>query len=95
MNFEISNTLFLSYSSSKIINFCYRFPDMFPDVEIVRSIQTELDSVIQEGVANIVQLLRNAETGSGTASTSDTQVKGAASVKLKNNVTGEDKGTGN
>jgi len=70
----------------------YRFPDMFPDVEIVRSIQTELDSVIQEGVANIVQLLRNAETGSGTASTSDTQVKGAASVKLKNNVTGEDKG---
>ena len=27
----------------------YRFPDMFPDVEIVRSIQLELDSVIQEG----------------------------------------------
>ena len=68
---------------------------MFPDVEIVRSIQTELDSVIQEGVANIVQLLRNAETGGGTTSASDTQLKGAASIKLKNNVTGEDKGTGN
>ena len=27
----------------------YRFPDLFPDVEIVRSIQLELDSVIQEG----------------------------------------------
>lgn len=41
----------------------YRFPDMFPDVQVVRSIQLEIDSVIQEGVANIVQLLRNAEAG--------------------------------
>ncbi len=36
---------------------------MFPDVGTVRSVQTELDTVIEEGVANIVQLLRNAETG--------------------------------
>ena len=27
----------------------YRFPDMFPDTEIVRSIQSELDGVIEEG----------------------------------------------
>ena len=27
----------------------YRFPDMFPDTEIVRSIQSELDDVIEEG----------------------------------------------
>lgn len=36
---------------------------MFPDVELVRSVQTELDMVIEEGVANIVQLLRNADSG--------------------------------
>merc|ERR1711872_439086 len=33
----------------------YRFPDMFPDVQI------ELDKVIEEGVINIVQLLKNNE----------------------------------
>ena len=41
----------------------YRFQDMFPDVEIVRSVQTELDHVIEDGVANIVQLLKNADSG--------------------------------
>ena len=42
---------------------------MFPDQEIVRSVQAELDTAIEEGVANIVQLLRNSESGvsSGTA----------------------------
>merc|ERR1719278_1300428 len=34
----------------------YRFPDMFPDVELVRSVQNELDEVIQDGIVNIVQL---------------------------------------
>ena len=41
----------------------YRFPDMFPDVELVRSVENELDNVIEDGVENIVQLLRNAESG--------------------------------
>ena len=36
---------------------------MFHDVELVRSVQVELDEVIQNGVANIVQLLRNADSG--------------------------------
>lgn len=40
----------------------YRFEDMFPDVDIVRQVQVELDSVIEEGVSNIVMLLKNAET---------------------------------
>lgn len=40
----------------------YRFPDMFPDVELVRSVQLELDKVIEDGVANIVQLLRSSES---------------------------------
>jgi hypothetical protein len=35
---------------------------MFPDVELVRSVQQELDKVIEEGVGNIVQLLRSAES---------------------------------
>lgn len=41
----------------------YRFQDMFPDKEITRSVQVELDTVIEEGVGNIVQLLRNSESG--------------------------------
>ena len=34
---------------------------MFPDVVIVREVQTELDLVIENGVVNIVQLLKNRE----------------------------------
>ena len=51
----------------------YRFPDMFPDVDIVRSVQTELDSAVEQGVANIVQLLKNADSGisSGAAKVPD------------------------
>jgi hypothetical protein len=32
---------------------------MFPDVAIVREVQQELDTVIEEGVVNIVNLLKN------------------------------------
>ena len=39
---------------------------MFPDVELVRSVQQELDKVIEEGVANIVQLLRSSESPGST-----------------------------
>ena len=35
---------------------------MFPDVVIVREVQNELDAVINEGVTNIVQLLKERET---------------------------------
>jgi hypothetical protein len=35
---------------------------MFPDIELVRSVQQELDKVIEEGVANIVQLLKSSES---------------------------------
>jgi len=40
----------------------YRFPDMFPDVEIVRQVQHELDKVVEEGVEDLVKLLKNSET---------------------------------
>lgn len=41
----------------------YRFPDMFPDVMLITDVREELDIVIAEGVSNIVQLLRNSESG--------------------------------
>jgi hypothetical protein len=39
---------------------------MFPDVELIRAVRSELDTVVEEGVQNIVQLLRNAESGSSS-----------------------------
>ena len=39
--------------------FSYRFPDYFPHSDLVREVQVELDKIIQEGVSNIVQLLKN------------------------------------
>merc|ERR1712241_1363222 len=64
----------------------YRFQDMFPDVEIVRSVQSELDSVIEDGVANIVQLLKNADSGvtSGAARVPDEDAFEAKNRKLMN-----------
>ena len=41
---------------------------MFPDTELVRGIQGDLDIIIQEGVSNIVQLLRNADSGASPSS---------------------------
>ena len=46
----------------------YRFPDMFVDTEIVRQVQQELDKVIEEGVSNIVELLKSADNRPGSAS---------------------------
>ncbi|XP_051883394.1 ATP-dependent RNA helicase SUPV3L1, mitochondrial [Pristis pectinata] len=45
----------------------YRFMDMFPDVNLVRDIQTELDSIIQIGVRNITRLIRASDPVSVTA----------------------------
>ena len=45
------SSLFLSFSS-------YRFPDMFPDMELTRESQSELDYVIQISVAAITALLK-------------------------------------
>lgn len=37
--------------------FSFRFADMFPDKELVRGIQAELDQIIHAGVQNIVKLI--------------------------------------
>lgn len=41
--------------------YSYRFPDLFPDIKEVRSIQRELDEIIQQGVFNIIRLLKAEE----------------------------------
>ena len=45
-----------------------RFPDMFVDTDLLRQVQQELDIVIQHGVSNIVELLKNAENKPGLLS---------------------------
>lgn len=42
----------------------YRFMDMFPHAGLVRSIQKELDAIIQNGVYNITKLIRASEAAS-------------------------------
>lgn len=51
----------------------YRFMDLFPDTNIVRDVQKELDSIIQSSIIQLTVLLRNSETGisSGAASVAD------------------------
>ena len=53
------NILHSSTTYDVILNVCLYFQDMFPDVELIRSVQNELDDVIQDGIINIVQLLRS------------------------------------
>ncbi|KAG8233333.1 hypothetical protein J437_LFUL010883 [Ladona fulva] len=43
--------------------FSYRFVDLFPDIQLVRDMQKELDKIIQEGVLQLTRLLRNSENG--------------------------------
>ena len=51
----------------------YRFMDLFPATSLVRDMQTELDSMIQQGVFQLTRLLKNSETGvsSGTSAAID------------------------
>nr|CAD7432714.1 unnamed protein product [Timema monikensis] len=51
----------------------YRFMDLFPEANLVRDMQKELDAIIQQGVFQLTRLLRNSETAvsSGTMSVDD------------------------
>jgi len=40
----------------------YRFIDVFPEANLVRDIQKELDEIIQQGVIQITKLLQNSES---------------------------------
>lgn len=73
----------------------YRFPDVFTCVDIVRQVQVELDTVIEEGVNSIVELLKNAEGGPGSARSGfvdedSLEAKRRQIKKLKNSWTHED-----
>lgn len=51
--------------------FCsYRFMDMFPDANLIREIQQELDGIIQVGVRNITRLIRATENHSAETTAS-------------------------
>ncbi|KAK7140136.1 hypothetical protein R3I94_012670 [Phoxinus phoxinus] len=58
----------------------YRFMDMFPDANLIREIQQELDGIIQVGVRNITRLIRATENQSSSAVTT-------ASVRLSDSDT--------
>ncbi|OCT71815.1 hypothetical protein XELAEV_18034793mg [Xenopus laevis] len=51
----------------------YRFMDMFPDANLVREIQKELDSIIQMGVYNITKLIRASESPASSSDYSEAQ----------------------
>ncbi|XP_026746403.1 ATP-dependent RNA helicase SUV3 homolog, mitochondrial isoform X1 [Trichoplusia ni] len=44
----------------------YRFPDMFPDVKLVRDMETELDAIIQQGIFQITRPYREPKTSTGS-----------------------------
>jgi ATP-dependent RNA helicase SUPV3L1/SUV3 len=46
--------------------FSYRFMDIFPDGNLVRDIQKELDEIIQQGVFQITKLLQNSESATSS-----------------------------
>lgn len=41
----------------------YRFVDMFPHADKVRAAQGQLDALIQEGIANITNLIKDTNSG--------------------------------
>jgi hypothetical protein len=66
-----------------LFSFSFRFPDMFPDKELVRGIQAELDQVIHAGVQNIVKLIHRTnrlEDATDVAVTTSTTEKTAEVV---------------
>ncbi|XP_050439291.1 ATP-dependent RNA helicase SUV3 homolog, mitochondrial [Adelges cooleyi] len=44
--------------------FSYRFTDLFPEANLVRDMQAELDDIIEQGVVQITRLLKNSESSS-------------------------------
>lgn len=60
----------------------YRFGELFPHAAAVRRTQAELDALIQEGVFQITQLLKNSERAAGGAAA------GGRSVTVQRDVRG-------
>jgi len=41
----------------------YRFVDLFPDTQVVRDMQKELDTLIEIGIVKLITLLMNSDAG--------------------------------
>lgn len=41
----------------------YRMPDLFPDANAVKTLQEELDKIIEQGIKRITRLVRKSKTG--------------------------------
>lgn len=41
----------------------YRMPDLFPDADAVKSLQEELDKIIEQGIKGITRLFKKSKTG--------------------------------
>lgn len=53
---------FISHTAI-LLSFSYRFMDLFPDAEMVRDVQKELDALIEEGIVRLTVLLSNSGGG--------------------------------
>ncbi|CAF0843822.1 unnamed protein product [Adineta steineri] len=88
--FEIPNTIMDLVHLEEVFDcldlylwLSFRFADMFPDKELVRGIQAELDQIIHAGVQNIVKLIHRAsrlEDAKDVAVTTSTTEKTAEVV---------------
>ncbi|CAH0717326.1 unnamed protein product, partial [Brenthis ino] len=70
----------------------YRFPDMFPDVKLVREMESELDAIIQQGIFQITRLLRNSEQVLRSEPDASEAVRGKKMGKHSPAARGEEKG---
>lgn len=62
----------------------YRFTDLFNDAPHIRDLQQELDLIIQQGVVQLTQLLKNQETGI-SRSAGDIDEEDITAERKKNN----------
>ncbi|XP_031787332.1 ATP-dependent RNA helicase SUV3 homolog, mitochondrial [Nasonia vitripennis] len=63
----------------------YRFPDLFPEPNMVQDMQKELDSVIQQSIFQLTRLLKNSESGLTSAVFSTIDEDNFELNKQKNN----------
>jgi len=41
----------------------YRFLDLFPNIQMIRDMQKELDALIEAGIVKLISLLMNSDPG--------------------------------
>lgn len=51
------------YNALNYIICSYRMPDLFPDADAVRTLQKEVDKIIEQGIRKITILFKNSKAG--------------------------------